>query len=71
LHHHLAGKAAKGCLDSVVLYIICVYFPLEIGLIEIYLAVESCFGYSVQYSIRFWDLCVIGLYVIIPEVEVY
>jgi len=67
----MAGKAAEGCLDSIVLYIIWMHSGLEVGVTEIYLAVESSSGYRIYYTVLFWDLCVIGLSVIIPEGEVY
>jgi len=43
-HHDLAGKAAEGCLDSVVLHIIWMHSGLEVGVTEIYLAAESSSG---------------------------
>jgi len=47
------------------------YSGLEIGVTEIYLAAEPSSGYRIEYSGLFWDLCVIGLGVIISEAEVY
>ena len=47
LHHDLAGKAAEGCLDSVVLHIIWVYPSLAVGVIEVHHAVESSSGYGI------------------------
>ena len=69
-HHDLAGKAAEGCLDCLVLHNVWMDSGWEVGVTEIYLTAESSPGYRILYSILFWDLCVSGLGVIIPEAEV-
>ena len=47
LYHNLAGKAVKESLDCIVLSVLRVHSGLGIGITEVYLAVESSFGYYI------------------------